>query len=73
MHGGSFYTGASSTYGLDGSNLANAQNMIVVVVQYRLGLLEFMKLDSLGIDGNFGLKDVRYFPLVLACSSSVLD
>ncbi|ORY88073.1 Carboxylesterase [Leucosporidium creatinivorum] len=58
IHGGSFYAGATTNYGLDGSELANAQNMIVVTVQYRLGLLGFMKNDGLRLSGNYGLKDV---------------
>lgn len=58
IHGGSFYTGSSSSFGLDGAALATKQQMIVVVVQYRLGLLGFVRNDRLGLRGNFGLKDV---------------
>ncbi|POW00517.1 hypothetical protein PSTT_13070 [Puccinia striiformis] len=62
LHGGSFIQGGSTNYGLDGAALAGKSKMIVVVVQYRLGLLGFLK-GSLArtfpsISGNYGLKDV---------------
>lgn len=53
--------------GLDGSTLASSQNMIVVTVQYRLGTLGFLKLDSLGVSGNFGLKDLIMALSALPC------
>ncbi|GAA5830817.1 hypothetical protein JCM11251_001085 [Rhodosporidiobolus azoricus] len=56
LHGGSFFDGSSSA--LDGAALARSQEMIVVTVQYRLGALGWLKSDALGLDGNYGLKDV---------------
>lgn len=58
IHGGSFLDGATTAYGLDAKYLATKQNIIVVTVQYRLGLLGYLRLDSMGFKGNYGLKDV---------------
>ncbi|GAA5885728.1 hypothetical protein JCM6882_007546 [Rhodosporidiobolus microsporus] len=56
VHGGSFVQGASSI--LDGAALAKSQNMVVVTIQYRLGALGWLKSYALGLDGNYGLKDI---------------
>lgn len=74
VHGGSFLVGASTQAGLDGSTLASTKNMIVVTLQYRLGLFGFLKSSSAGVTGNFGLKDVlmamrAYFRLMLPLSA----
>ncbi|OAV98601.1 hypothetical protein PTTG_01772, partial [Puccinia triticina 1-1 BBBD Race 1] len=62
LHGGSFIQGGATNYGLDGSALAGKSKMIVVVVQYRLGLLGFLKgplaRTSPPIGGNYAVKDV---------------
>lgn len=65
IHGGSFTSGGAAD--LDPGAFANSQHVIVVVVQYRLGALGFLKYDTLGLDGNYGLKDVI---LALSASSS---
>ncbi|KNZ64656.1 hypothetical protein VP01_1006g4 [Puccinia sorghi] len=62
LHGGSFIEGGATNYGLDGSALAGKSQMVVVVVQYRLGLLGFLK-GSLAktnppISGNYAVQDV---------------
>jgi len=41
IHGGSYIFGAASRY--DGSALSAYENVVVVIIQYRLGLLGFFK------------------------------
>ena len=38
-------------------NIMKAQNMILVTMNYRLGILGFMSTEDEVIPGNFGLKD----------------
>lgn len=56
MHGGSFTAGGTAV--LDPTAFAKSQQVIVVMVQYRLGAFGWLKADELGVAGNFGLKDV---------------
>ncbi|XP_031172736.1 pyrethroid hydrolase Ces2e [Sander lucioperca] len=55
IHGGGFAMGAASMY--DGSALAAYQDMIVVLIQYRLGLLGFLSTGDEHMSGNVGLLD----------------
>ncbi|XP_063336003.1 uncharacterized protein LOC134631523 [Pelmatolapia mariae] len=55
IHGGGFTLGSASTY--DGSPLAAYQDVVVVLIQYRLGLLSFLSTGDEHISGNFGLLD----------------
>lgn len=55
IHGGGFTLGSASTY--DGSALAAYQDVVVVLIQYRLGLLGFLSTGDEHISGNFGLLD----------------
>ncbi|XP_062575334.1 acetylcholinesterase-like [Saccostrea cucullata] len=55
IHGGSYSVGTASFY--DGSMLAKTGNVIVVTVNYRLGLLGFMALKNSTVKGNYGLWD----------------
>ena len=43
IHGGSFISGSATRPGLDGTNLAEATNSIVAVVQYRLGAVSLLR------------------------------
>ncbi|XP_062298303.1 cocaine esterase-like [Scomber scombrus] len=55
IHGGAFSIGSASLY--DGSALAAYQDVVVVLIQYRLGLLGFLSTGDEHISGNFGLLD----------------
>ena len=59
LHGGSFLWGSSSIF--DGSKLAAAENMVVVTVNYRLGVLGMLPTPpvppEMTGEANFGLMD----------------
>ncbi|KAM3861965.1 cocaine esterase-like [Diretmus argenteus] len=55
IHGGGLILGSASIY--DGSVLAAYQDVVVVLVQYRLGLLGFLSTGDEHMAGNFGLLD----------------
>ncbi|XP_043980928.1 liver carboxylesterase 1 isoform X1 [Gambusia affinis] len=55
IHGGGFIMGSASTY--DGSALAAYQDVVVVLIQYRLGVLGFVSTGDEHLPGNFGLLD----------------
>uniref|UniRef100_A0A672GAB7 Liver carboxylesterase 2-like n=2 Tax=Salarias fasciatus TaxID=181472 RepID=A0A672GAB7_SALFA len=55
IHGGGFTLGSASIY--DGSALAAYQDVVVVLIQYRLGLLGFLSTGDEHVSGNFGLLD----------------
>ncbi|MEU0838696.1 carboxylesterase family protein [Streptomyces sp. NPDC005962] len=57
IHGGGFMNGAGDLY--DGSLLARTNNMVVVTVNYRLGMFGFLDLPGLSERGagNYGLLD----------------
>lgn len=54
-HGGGFTAGAGSDY--DATRFAEQGNVIVVTVNYRLGMLGYLGLPGLEGSGNFGLAD----------------
>ncbi|XP_040894048.1 cocaine esterase-like [Toxotes jaculatrix] len=55
IHGGGFTLGSASMY--DGSALAAHQDVVVVLIQYRLGVLGFLSTGDEHISGNFGMLD----------------
>ncbi|XP_029697092.1 uncharacterized protein ces2b isoform X2 [Takifugu rubripes] len=55
IHGGGFVLGSASMY--SGSALAAYQDVVVVVIQYRLGLLGFLSTGDEYMSGNIGLLD----------------
>lgn len=68
VHGGSFVSGSSTAPGLDGSFLAAQNNVLVVTIQYRLGMFGFFSpsqfIDESAspaqtdkLNGNQGIRD----------------
>jgi acetylcholinesterase len=58
IHGGGFSTGSSNHF--DGAVLSCEGNVIVVTINYRLGLLGFLDIDNEKASGNFGLLDQHF-------------
>ena len=54
IHGGSFIQGSSNLYPAD---YLMDRDIILVTINYRLGILGFFSTGSSLIPGNFGLKD----------------
>lgn len=62
IHGGGFQIGSSALKSYDGKYLANRANVIVVTINYRLGMFGFLRLQDIsrGVipsTGNEGLND----------------
>ncbi|GAA4479592.1 carboxylesterase/lipase family protein [Rhodococcus olei] len=59
IHGGAYCVGASSQTVYDGRHLAETGDLIVVTVNYRLGVFGFLDLSSFGdgFESNIGLRD----------------
>lgn len=55
IHGGGFTNGQSSLY--DGSYLATQGDVIVVTINYRVGLFGFLSTEDDSAKGNYGLWD----------------
>jgi para-nitrobenzyl esterase len=55
LHGGSFQTGSGSMY--DAHRLAVRGGVVVVTVNYRLGVLGYLGLPGMAGSGTFGLQD----------------
>ena len=57
IHGGAFVIGKASTY--DGAHLALRGDVIVVTINYRLGVFGFLSTGDTSSPGNYGLLDQR--------------
>ncbi|MEA3214382.1 MAG: para-nitrobenzyl esterase [Acidimicrobiia bacterium] len=57
IYGGAFVIGSGGQAMYDGARLAAAADAIVVTINYRLGLLGWLRADELGATGNEGLLD----------------
>lgn len=55
IHGGSFTCGSSSHY--SGGVLAAFNDVIVVSINYRLGILGFLNVPGTEVKGNYGIMD----------------
>ncbi|XP_078114181.1 carboxylesterase 3 isoform X1 [Sander vitreus] len=55
IHGGGLTMGAASQY--DGAPLAAYENIVMVVIQYRLGILGFLSTGDEHAQGNWGFLD----------------
>ncbi|GAA6224619.1 carboxylesterase 5A-like isoform X2 [Lates japonicus] len=55
IHGGGLSMGAASQY--DGSPLAAYENIVMVIIQYRLGILGFLSTGDEHAQGNWGFLD----------------
>ncbi|XP_050501505.1 juvenile hormone esterase isoform X1 [Diabrotica virgifera virgifera] len=59
IHGGGFNTGNGAIGTLDPRNFMD-YDVIVVTINYRLGVLGFLSTDDESIPGNLGLKDQQF-------------
>ena len=68
IHGGAFEKGSGGNPLFDGSYLAAAGNVVVVTINYRLGILGFLvrsdpdnpDSEDENLHGNFGLMDQHF-------------
>ncbi len=56
VHGGSFDGGSGNQY--DGSALARRYGVVVITINYRLGVFGFLAAPQIG-EGNYGLMDIK--------------
>jgi len=61
IHGGGFRAGSASDPSYESEHLVNTTNVIVVLLQYRLGVLGFLATGNGrdDIKGNYGILDQR--------------
>ncbi|ENN79424.1 hypothetical protein YQE_04068, partial [Dendroctonus ponderosae] len=56
IHGGGFVFG-SSRPGIHGPKFLMTKDVVLVTINYRLGILGFLSIDGTDVTGNMGLKD----------------
>ncbi|KIM96048.1 hypothetical protein OIDMADRAFT_132746 [Oidiodendron maius Zn] len=57
LHGGAFLVGSGADPEYDGGNLASRGDVVVVTINYRLGIFGFLALDDNSTNGNYGIAD----------------
>ena len=57
LHGGAFLAGSGADPEYDGGNLASRGDVVVVTINYRLGIFGFLALDDNSTHGNYGIAD----------------
>ena len=55
IHGGGYFLGSGSTY--NGTRLARQGGVVVVTINYRLGVFGFLSTEDSAMPGNYGLLD----------------
>lgn len=55
IHGGSYTAGSGGNY--NGAMIAGTSDVIVVTINYRLGVLGFLNIPGTDVSGNYGLQD----------------
>ncbi|XP_058123518.1 juvenile hormone esterase-like [Anopheles ziemanni] len=57
IHGGGFFYGSARLSELDPARIMTQRRVVVVTLQYRLGVLGFFSTGDSSASGNYGLKD----------------
>ncbi|CAH1791873.1 unnamed protein product, partial [Owenia fusiformis] len=57
IHGGSFQSGTGNSRDIMGGYMAHDNNVVMVTVNYRLGVLGFLSTEDTVAEGNYGLLD----------------
>ena len=58
VHGGGYFAGSGDYLAYDGSVFVAKENVVVVTLNYRLGVLGFFGLGTEDAPGNNGLWDI---------------
>ncbi|EGD72819.1 cholinesterase [Salpingoeca rosetta] len=60
FHGGRYEQGSEGVELYDAQRVVAAHDVVVVTVNYRLGVLGFLAMPDLGLEGNYGLLDQQF-------------